>query len=202
MDESGSVPRLDSSGNSHTLAVSGTVNSTAGKINDGVTNFTGANILTCADPVFFGTFPFTAFCWVSTTTLGTSNGVLGKFSAGILTGWEIRKTSGDRFSARSGNFGDVDLTHPTPVTIGPFFLIIISFIAANSTSIRVNNGADVNGATPTPADSGTVFTVGGNSFGGQWPGVIDEVGIYNRLLTSAEKDALWNAGVGKQYPFT
>ena len=36
-----------------------------------------------------------------------------------------------------------------------------------------------------------------------WPvnGYVDEVGLWGRLLTAAERDALWNAGVGDTYPF-
>lgn len=34
-----------------------------------------------------------------------------------------------------------------------------------------------------------------------WPGTIDEVGIWNRVLTGGEITSLYNAGAGIQYPF-
>lgn len=200
MDEAGSVPRLDSSGNAHTLAVNGTVNSGAGKINNGaVTNGAGANFLSCADAVFSGVAPFTAFVWFAPAVANASLYIISHYNPGLLQGWAIRQDS------TSNNFQlriNADLLYPgVTIVPGTFYLVIIT-IEATQRTIRVNNGADVVAAADVPLNPAVNFVVGGNSAGGTFSGTLDEVGIYNRVLTSAEKDALWNAGAGKQYPFT
>jgi trimeric autotransporter adhesin len=43
----------------------------------------------------------------------------------------------------------------------------------------------------------TILNIGGSQF---FNGVLDEVGIWNRVLTSTEVTELYNSGVGKQYP--
>lgn len=199
MDESGSVQRDDASGNAHHLTVNGTINSGAGKINNGAV-FPGTigNFLFSNDAVFSGASPFTAFCWASITALGFNTALLGHYNPGLLQGWEILKINTNFPTLR---IDGTDVSHTTPMTVGPFFLIIAT-ISAGTGIIRVNNGVDVSLPFASLTNPAISFRVGGNNGGGEWPGVIDEVGIYNRVLTSAEKDALWNAGAGKQYPFT
>lgn len=201
MDEAGSVNRLDASGNGHTLAVNGTVNAVAGKINNGAEfNGIGANFLSNNDGVFSGAAPFTIFGWLSTGVAAANVVAIGHYNPGLLQGWEILQTAADRFAFRTD--GNPDLVHTTPVTIGPFFLVIVT-VAVGTATIRVNNGADVSAALGAFANPAVTFRVGGNNAGGSWGGVIDEVGVYNRVLSSAEKDALWNAGAGKSCcPFT
>lgn len=195
MDEAGSVNRLHASGNGHTLVVNGTVNSAAGKINNGASfNAVAINFLSCNDAVFSGAAPFTVFAWLQTGIVAANVVALGHYNPGLLQGWEILQTAADRFAFRVD--GAADLVHTTPVTIGPFFLVIVTYDGVNAT-IRVNNGADISAATAAYANPAIPFIVGGNNAGGQWPGVIDELGVYNRVLSSADKDALWNGGAGK-----
>jgi len=63
------------------------------------------------------------------------------------------------------------------------------------------------------SDSGTTnnatagFTLGakadgGGGFSNKYDGSIDEVGLWNRALTSTERSLLWNSGSGKTYPFS
>jgi hypothetical protein len=50
----------------------------------------------------------------------------------------------------------------------------------------------------------TRFALGnapGTTSSGSWPGSIDEVGVWNRMLTQAEVDALYNQSIGLTYPF-
>lgn len=207
MDEAGSVQRDDASGNAHHLSVAGTVNSGTGKINNGaVTNGVAANRLFSADAVFSGVFPFTAFCWVNiAASTGTLQSIMSHFDPNLFTsGWKLFANITPRFGVRvsDGAGPTADVIHATPVVFGTFFLIIVTFTAAGSATIRVNNGADTVGAIPTVGNPAVQFRIGGDNAGGDCNGVIDEAGIYNRVLTSAEKDALWNAGAGKQYPFT
>jgi hypothetical protein len=49
------------------------------------------------------------------------------------------------------------------------------------------------------------FTIGCDTFGGNprnyWDGLIDSVSIWQRVLTEAERSALYNGGAGLDYPF-
>jgi len=48
----------------------------------------------------------------------------------------------------------------------------------------------------------TAAYIGGDGGGYWFPGLIDEVGIWNRPLLSSEAYQLYNSGLGLQYPFT
>jgi hypothetical protein len=207
MDEAGSIQRNDASGNAHHLSVAGTVNSGTGKINNGsVFNSNPANNLSNADPVFSGAAPFSVFFWVNFSALGNQILMAHGTSGGLGQGWEIRTVSGpDNVLLRTfdGAGAQSDLIYPTVLVTGTFFLVIVTFDDATHATIRVNNGADVSGVMVTPNNPAFSFRIGTDQVGVLGVGaVVDEVGVYSRILTSAEKDALWNAGAGKQYPFT
>ncbi|WP_198145950.1 LamG-like jellyroll fold domain-containing protein [Desulfonatronovibrio magnus] len=56
-------------------------------------------------------------------------------------------------------------------------------------------------------NANTVFTIGAHSagpsgWGYQWRGKIDEVGIWERVLSDLEVSLLYNSGQGNQYPFS
>ena len=69
------------------------------------------------------------------------------------------------------------------------------------------NGSEVDSAT---ASSGTLYTRGTDGFEiGRDPhnsryfdGIVDEIGIWNRSLSSTEVEDLYNSGSGLAYPFT
>lgn len=94
----------------------------------------------------------------------------------------------------------MDINHTTATIRGLFYLVIVT-INGTTCTIRVNNGADVSN-TFTPGNPSVQFRVGEQGvLQGTSNMVVDEVGIWNRVLTSDEKLALWNSGAGKQYPF-
>jgi RHS repeat-associated protein len=70
--------------------------------------------------------------------------------------------------------------------------------------IQVNNGAVNNVAYSSGVFHGNLaFAIGGRSDGvATFNGRIDEVGFWKRVLSPAEISALYNAGVGCQYPFS
>jgi hypothetical protein len=73
-------------------------------------------------------------------------------------------------------------------------------------SCSFNNGPVDTGGTPLVADPinlGGPFAIGRRAAASSlyWHGMIDEVGIWNRLLSASEISQLYNAGLGKTYPF-
>lgn len=209
MDEAGSVNRLDSSGNGRTLAVTGTVNSGVGKINNGsafVNN--SANFLSNNDAVFAGIAPFTVFAWVNITgSLGNKQVVIGRFSAVPPNGWRIILDGSQFFRLETGDgagggkiIGNLNIG---PIGTGTYHLVIASMIDAANGTLRVDNGTEDTNVTGVIANPGVSLKVGvSDAIPSQLNAIVDEVGVYGRLLSTAEKDALWNAGAGKQYPFT
>jgi len=209
MDEAGSVPRIDSSGNGHTLAVTGTVNPGVGKINNGAAfPNNAANFLSCADPVFSGAFPFTAFAWVNITgSLGSNQAVMGHFSAVPPSGWRMFLNAANvyRLEIGDGVGGGGVVDSGLIIGTGAYHLVIASIVDATHLAIKVDNNAEATALIAVPvANPAVSFKVSLNdTIPNQLNGIVDEAGIYNRLLTAAEKDALWNGGAGKTCcPFT
>jgi hypothetical protein len=102
----------------------------------------------------------------------------------------------------SGDKG-VQSTFGTPGTGTWYFLILEYDSGTDALCISVNNGTpDSNAAFAHggPQDGSSALTIG-DTPGEFWDGRIDEVGIWNRVLTSGEKATLYNSGSGTTYPF-
>lgn len=96
---------------------------------------------------------------------------------------------------------------------GTFVHVVVVFDGAGGTnadrlktykdgSLIVSGG--YGGTIPaTLIDSSAVFEVGGHSSLGRWfDGVIDEVGLWDRALSSTEVSDLYNGGAGLAYPLS
>ncbi|MEI6529685.1 MAG: LamG domain-containing protein [Candidatus Falkowbacteria bacterium] len=75
--------------------------------------------------------------------------------------------------------------------------------SGNTVTHYLNGSANGSGAVSANT-TGTDISWIGNFYGGgvNFDGMIDEVGIWSRALTSTEITTLYNAGAGLQYPFT
>ena len=84
-----------------------------------------------------------------------------------------------------------------------YYVVAWHDATANTINIQINNGA-VNSASHTTGvlDSTSGFRIGANSEGFQYfSGKIDSVGIWKKVLTVIERAALYNSGIGLEYPF-
>lgn len=70
-------------------------------------------------------------------------------------------------------------------------------------NIQINNGAiDSVATTGSPVDGNGTFALGEwQNLGRYMDGRIDEVGLWKRVLTAAERTALYNGGAGRTHPF-
>ena len=101
------------------------------------------------------------------------------------------------------------LTSSVPIVVGEWYFVVFWYDPATVESyIQVNNGAvESQSASPPMVNAGVSFFVGvrtiesGSSTYGNFEGVIDELGFWNRLLTADERTALYNNGNGLAYPF-
>jgi hypothetical protein len=91
------------------------------------------------------------------------------------------------------NFNNNQWYHFVVGNNGTHSLFYVDNVLVNSTAKTIGNHlASAN------------FAVGSyraDDFTNTWSGRIDEVGVWNRTLTSSEISELYNGGVGKQYPY-
>jgi hypothetical protein len=73
----------------------------------------------------------------------------------------------------------------------------------DSIHLTLNNTGEVSTTgTTDPASTSTAMNLGRFSGSGvHLDGAIDEIGIWNRVLTTLEKTELYNSGAGNTYPF-
>ena len=207
--EEASGTRNDSHSNALHLTDNNTVTQATGKQGNAA-DFEASNgeYLSRVDSatLSMGDIDFTVLLWVNAESLG-SNYVIGQYGGAGARSWEIQHT-GSRFHFFVSNDGTVtnwvtanNLGAPSTAT---WYLIIAWHdAAANTINIQVNNGTvDSGGHTTGVFNSAEDFRIGTAEVGGPfWDGLIDEVAIWKRVLTSDERTQLYNGGSGMTYPF-
>jgi hypothetical protein len=194
----------------HDATATGTVGSTTGKRGNAVFfDTTGTNRrLTVANHanLVMGDTPFTIAGWVHFLTGGdTSELIIQKGIAGAAGGeWGLSRTN----STNSLNFivrnaaDSASVTASVTVSDSAWHYIVAQHDPdTNLISIELNRGTPV-----TTALSGGSFTgsnavnMGAHSAGAEFRGYQDELTIYRRLLTTNDKDRLYNGSAGMTYP--
>ena len=202
-----SGPRADSHG-SNTLTDNNTVTSATNSVpppNNVAAQFTAANSesLTHVDSVGLSLAgsSFTVSAWLNTTTVVGNGQIAGKYTAAGAKEWLLyRATSavGLAFSTDGSNFTDQAIT--TAGVLSPntwFFVVGWHDLAAGKYFISVNNAAPVEKAGADITDTAQTFGLGGGfAF---FDGMLDEVGLWNRALTSQERSDLYASGAGLFY---
>ena len=122
--------------------------------------------------------------------------------------YELKYHSGsDRFvfqvygGASFGSPGAVLADNLGAPSINTWYFLVAWHDAANNTlNIQVNNGTPNSAAHSAGViDSAGTCYIGGDPFSGWTDGLIDEVGIWKRILTTEERTWLYNAGAGRSY---
>lgn len=93
------------------------------------------------------------------------------------------------------------------VSANTWYHIVTWYVSATTTLyLSVNNGTPVSTVltgTLTVGNASLIFGKRGDSTSGSlYDGLVDEPGIWKRVLSSNERTALYNSGVGVTYPFT
>lgn len=213
LDES-SGSRADSAG-SNTLTDNNSVSSGTGIINSaGSFARASSKYLSISDnaALSMGDIDCTFTAWVKLQTKPSAfMDVLGKHNGATIVGsdyllyWDW---TSDRFgltvyqgasntgTATANNFG-------APAT-GTWY-----FIAAWHDSVNNLVGISVNAGTANTTtyssginDTTEAFRMGANALGSYWDGLIDEVGVWKRKLSSGDITSLYNGGAGLAYPFS
>ena len=212
MDEA-SGNALDAHG-SNTLTDTNTVTSGTGKISGG-RQFTAANTerfeLTSNADVSKSDEDFTFACWVKFDSLAAARAIISKylssglreymldyavFNANRFT-WGVSSTGSNYTTVVANNFG-------TASTGTWYHVVVWHDSVSNLIGISVNDGTPNTTSTSAGVFAGVqVFKIGAWAVANApMDGIIDEVGLWDRVLTSTERTDLYNSGNGLAYPFS
>lgn len=156
--------------------------------------------------LLLGDTDYTVTAWLNATQITNNKGVVGNGDGASTWDYQIYiDTSSIRASiTRNGAAGAV-LTWGTPIVAGTWYFVVMTYtVATRFLRLSVDNGtmlaADNAGAHN---QTGTTFSIGRRPQGSSsMAGSIDEVGVWKRILTSAEITALYNSGAGRSHPFS
>lgn len=212
LDEA-SGTRVDSGPNGLDLTPTNAPGSAAGKVGSAATFVqASAQYLSHADaPALRVNGSWTWSLWVKLSSVDGNNGLLAKIDQDTFA---IEYSLGYVGGAQNNFIGFVDdgsnselffSETPEPAIVGTWYHILVQFnIATNEIGISVDNSAlslTMWGGTQT-AGTGDLW-IGQDTWNFDYgDAAIDEAGFWNRLLTTDERTALYNAGDGVTYPFS
>ncbi len=198
---------------SNNLTNNATVTFTSGQVANAATLNGTSQYLSHASNATFqtGDIDFTVAAWVKATSLAATIDIIAKWTVTgnhreyLLTynqptnrfRWFVSKDGTASVSVDATTFG-------APSTATYYFIAVWHDSVANVIGIRVNGGgADTTNTSTGVVSSTSVFGIGSRGDGGAtfWPGQIDEVGLWKRVLTSAEITDLYNGGSGRNYAY-
>jgi hypothetical protein len=207
LDET-SGTRFDSTANSNDLSDNNTVGSTAGKIGNAA-SFIAANseeLTSTSTGLDVGSSDFSVAFWfkLPTTPNALFSQIIGRRTTTL--GWylDLRSGTEPRLVLRNGSTASVDAG--VNYNDDTWHFAVLTFDRDGDMSIYIDDMATAKGNTSIIGITGIdtpFFTIGGrvDSASGNINGDVDEVGIWQRLLTAAERSDLWNSGSGLTYPF-
>lgn len=208
LDEAG-AGRADSHG-ANALTDNNTVGGGTGKIN-GAADFIAANseYLSRADnaDLSFADDAFTFDGWFKADSLATSS-VLAKWASdGAVATCEyaLRIVAGTSLNWRVGDgTANTDISHSTALSTATwYYFCVYHDPAANLIGISLDGGAFQTAAHSTGVlDGAAGFALGrtGDFAGQYYDGLIDEAGLWGRVLSLTEAQERYASGAGLAYP--
>lgn len=212
-ENAGATSLVDSVGGNN-LSKNGSATFGVGKINNGTDLESGtSDFWSIANALQSGlgiTGAFSISAWIKLETVGSST-IVGKFSDATGESYLFYVTSDGKLRllvSVSGTDSDERFkTSSGSLSTGVWVHVVATFDPSASMKLYINGTEDTgtqSGSVPASFASNTQpVTVGANSGGTPryFDGMIDEVGIWSRALSSGEVLELYNSGNGLQYPF-
>lgn len=208
--------KLDSNSNDSVNSLNGSDTNisytTAGIIGNGAT-FNGSNSrISIADNSLLDiTGDLTISCWVKTSSITNNMTIVNKGVGGATAvPYEFRfnsdaSTSGRILLLRAGSDYGFASTNARAVTNATMTHLVVT--ASGTTITFYVNGSSVASSVEraipaTITANSSVTEIGSRNNGLFFNGLIDEVGIWSRALSSTEVSLVYNGGAGLQYPFS
>jgi hypothetical protein len=210
----------DRSGNNYYVTSSALAPSTApaiGRLGQAL-NFDGVDDwLSCIDSLCdgldMGTSNWTAAVWVKPTSLTNAGYIVGKanfYGGGNPDAWAIEMTGSTgriRGSIRDNAAEVFSTADGSALTVGDWYHVVVVWDRSGNMT-RYINGVQTGTADSISAISGNVnnpneFRIGGRDATSDelpFAGLIDDVRVYNRILSATEIKQLYNLGQSKITP--
>ena len=161
---------------------------------------------------FDGSTPFSVSCWINTNNVTSSNVPLAKAqNLAPFTGyWFLITSTGNLRFILSNDLNSPNwlaIENSTTLSTSTWYHCVMTYDGSkSSTGLKVYvdnalNTQNVISNTLTGSTSNSInFKLGARNNGFFYNGLIDEVGVWNRELSSSEVTELYNSGAAKQYP--
>jgi hypothetical protein len=204
--------RSDSHGFNELLTDVGSVSSAAGKVSNAA-SFSGTNYLS---RVSTGTDSLAVVCgvtngctfsaWVYLTDKTATRPIIAKAASGSLQYSLVYRLATDHFSFALSPDGTTNVVVDSSVSpsVSTWYFVVAWYDpVADTISIQVNNGTPASTSfTGFPVNNTSDFRIGSRqSDSAVMVGRVDEVGIWNTVLTSTERGYLYNSDNGCTYDF-
>lgn len=201
--------RADNYVNNISLAESGGVSSTAGKVGNAAL-FSSASSQYLSHPdtpaLKFGDIDWTIAFWVRMDVISGLRALVTKYAGGSNRSMRIIVRPSGIVQLYVYNSAGTEVKRvsysATSLTIGTYYWVQAWHRAdTDQVGINVNNGLpNIDSYVGTPGESTAPFYVGQLGTGTDYlDGAIDELGYWHRLLTDAETTWLYNGGTGRSW---
>lgn len=202
--------RADAHGTNH-LTDNNTVTSATGKVGTAA-DFVRANseYLSVASnaSIQVGDIDFTIAAWFKVDIAGAAYAIASQYGSTSATrSWVLRRAASNvmQFQVSSDGTATAAISDlATTISVGTWYFVVAWHDSvANTLNIQVNNGTPAATTHTTGVNTATgAFNLGTYDNGTNlYDGLIDEVGFWKRVLTSAERTDLYNAGSGRNYAY-
>jgi hypothetical protein len=206
-DEGSGITAADNSGNANTGTILGATWMAAGKIGFGL-NFDGVDAVNAGSGATLNNLrAMTISAWIKPNTLGGgASGRIVQKGAGAGPGFRFMLRSNNAL-AFAVDYTTTDLSRATAnsvLTLGVWTHVLVTWTgSATATNVKIYlNGVETAyGATQTGAgtranDAASSLYIGNEGDGtGAFDGLMDDVRVYNRVLSANEITAVYRAGV-------
>jgi len=145
--------------------------------------------------------------WFKLTGVTVSGGLIG--NSGTNPDWSARAQSGSylKFNVNFGD-GNNEIQSNTSLTSDVWYHAVFQLDRDGYEMMYLNNvlqtnKIDISSYSATDLSNSNTFMIGNNGNGVNYyhNGLIDEVSVYNRLITIEEISELYSLGVGKFWPY-
>jgi hypothetical protein len=174
------------------------------KLGAGSAEFDGSNYLSATSTSDLqSSTAFTIACWIKPSTLVGSRGIVfkGGSSSSSTIEYLLAIIGGDvRFFVNT----DASSALVSGITTTEWWSIVAYYDGQPNIRMQSESGTLLTDTGPTITQSPTTkpFEIGRYWGANFYDGLIDEIGIWKRLLTLSEISDLYNSGSGLSYPFS
>ena len=199
-DEGNGTTVADSSGNNNTGTISGATWTTQGKFGNalsfnGTSSSVTVNDLNSLDLVT----GMTLEAWVYPTAPMTDFRALVVKNYVYYLYTSVRGYCGDGMTL--GGFSGKHACHAQPLPLNTWTHLALTYDGSTVTLYKSGVQVASAPATGTMSNTSGPLQVGASQYGEHFPGLVDEVRIYNRALTAAEVQTDMSTPIGTQPPF-